>query len=321
MTSPPGRTERPRSGRRRALGYAAGLLILAFLVLGVVRGWDTVTGYDWNLRPAWLVGGLVVLLVFYLGSALGYAEIVRRLHPAGPPRPLLADIWGRSLLGRYVPGNVLMVVGRVVLGTEAGVPRRVSLAATVYEQALALAVAAVGGVIAIAFHGEIANSAPLWLVAAVPLILVPLHPRIFRPLSGWALRKARREPLDTFLRAGQVALLVAWYAVCAVLLALGVWLLVRSAAPDAGGPLLVGGGFLLSFTISMLAFIFPSGLGVREGVFAVVLATRVPNEVAVALSVAVRLALTGVELAFIGLALLVARRWPGSGRDRPLEAA
>ena len=30
----------------------------------------------------------------------------------------MLDIWARSLLGRYVPGTVLMVVGRVVLGVE-----------------------------------------------------------------------------------------------------------------------------------------------------------------------------------------------------------
>ena len=63
----------------------------------------------------------------------------------------------------------------------------------------------------------------------------------------------------------------------AVLLGTGVWLLVRSAAgPEAGGPAYVGLAFLLSFAISMLAFVFPSGLGVREGAFALALAQNVP---------------------------------------------
>ncbi|MEW6583685.1 MAG: hypothetical protein AB1416_13095, partial [Actinomycetota bacterium] len=213
MTPPP-----RRSGRRRAVGTAAGLAVIAFLVVNVSRGWDTVRDFDWDLRASWLVAGLAVLAVFYLTGALGYAEIVARLHPGGPPRAVVADVWGRSLLGRYVPGNVLMVMGRVVMGADAGVPRRVSLAATVYEQVLALAAAAAGGVVAVAVHGEVAGAAPLWLVALVPLILVPLHPRVFRPVAGWALRKAGREPLATHLRTRQVALLAAWYAGTAVLL-------------------------------------------------------------------------------------------------------
>ncbi|MEW6583813.1 MAG: UPF0104 family protein, partial [Actinomycetota bacterium] len=75
---------------------------------------------------------------------------------------------------------------------------------------------------------------------------------------------------------------------------------------------LAGGGFLLAFTVSMLAFVFPSGLGVREGAFALVLATRLPDEVAMTLAVAARLALTAVELGFIAAAVLVAR----AGRRR-----
>lgn len=297
------------------MGFAAGALILAFLVWGVVRGWDTVRAYDWNLNPGWLALGLLALAVFYLASALGYADIVARLHPGGPPRSVVADIWARSLLGRYVPGNVLMVAGRVVLGAEAGVPRRSSLAATVYEQVLALAVAAVGGVIAVAVHGEIAGGAPVWLVALVPLLLVPLHPRVFRPLTAWALARAKREPLAEVLETRAVASLVAWYAGTAVLLAVGIWALVRSAAgPDAGGPVLVGGGFLLAFTVSMLAFVFPSGLGVREGAFALVLAVNLPDEVAIAIAVGVRLALTAVELSFIGAAALAVR---GARRAEP----
>lgn len=295
--------------RRRAIGLVVGALIVVFLVWGVVRGWDTVRAFDWNLNPGWLTTGILLLAVFYLASALGYAEIVARLHPSGPHRRVVADIWARSLLGRYVPGNVVMVAGRVVMGSEAGVPRRASLAATVYEQVLALVAAAAGGVLAVAIHGEVGGGAPVWLVALVPLLLVPLHPRVFRPLSAWALARAKREPLAEVLSSRAMVVLFAWYAATAVLLSLAVWALVRSAAgPVAGDAVLVGGGFLLAFTASMLAFIFPSGLGVREGVFALVLAENLPDEVAIAIAVGVRLVLTAVELVFIGSAALVARR-------------
>ena len=82
-----------------------------------------ITSYDWDLEPGVLVLGILVLLAFYLTSALGYGAIVDRLHHPGP-RPLVTlSIWARSLLGRYVPGNVLMVLGRVVLSHEQGVPR------------------------------------------------------------------------------------------------------------------------------------------------------------------------------------------------------
>ena len=94
-------------------------------------------------------------------SALGYGAIIDRLHHPGPPALVTLSIWARSLLGRYVPGNVLMVLGRVVLSHERGVPRRATLAATVYEQALSLGVAAAAGVIWLAAYAGERRRAPL----------------------------------------------------------------------------------------------------------------------------------------------------------------
>jgi glycosyltransferase 2 family protein len=303
-----------RSPWRRWGGLAAGVLVLAFLGWALVDGWSTVSSYDWELEPGLLILGILVLLVFYLASALAYGAIVDRLHHPGPPPLVTLSIWARSLLGRYVPGNVLMVLGRVVLSHEQGVPRRVSLAAITYEQALSLGVAAAGAVVFVAVY-EGSGDARLWLLALVPLGLLLLHPRIFGPLSAWLLRKAGREPLPRLLAVRPLAGLLVGYVGVAALLGVGIWLLVRSAAgAEAGGPAFVGLAFLLSFAVSMIAFIFPSGLGVREGAFALALAQNVPGSVAVALSVGARLVLTLVELAFIAAVVVAERR---RGRAAP----
>ena len=300
-------TSSPGSLRRWG-GLAVGVLVLGFLGWALVDGWSTVSSYDWELEPGLLALGVLVLLAFYLASALGYGAIVDRLHHPGPPPLVTLSIWARSLLGRYVPGNVLMVLGRVVLSHERGVPRRVSLAATTYEQALSLGVAAAGAVVFVAVY-EGSGDARLWLLALVPLGLVLLHPRIFGPLSAWLLRRAGREPLPRLLAARPLAGLLVAYVGVAALLGVGIWLLVRSAAgAEAGGPAFVGLAFLLSFAVSMIAFIFPSGLGVREGAFALALAQNVPGSVAVALSVGARLVLTLVELAFIAAVVVAERR-------------
>ena len=299
-----------RSARRRAVGLAAAALVLAFLGLAVAHGRDTVAAHDWRLQPSLVVAGVAALIAFYLAAAWAYCTIVEGLHPASPPRRAQAAIWARSLLGRYVPGSVLMVVGRVVLGREAGIPRRVTLAATVYEQVIGLAVAAAGGVLFLALYGA-SGGASLWLVALVPLVVLGLHPRVFGPIGDRALRRFGREPLTDHLSARAVALVAGRYALTNALLAVGVWALVRAAAgPSAGGPAFVGLAFLLAFTVSMVAVIFPSGLGVRDGIFALALAQNLPGEVAVAVSVGLRLALTAIELVVVGGLVIWARRGP-----------
>ena len=121
---------------------------------------------------------------------------------------------------------------------------------------------------------------------------------------------AGREPLPRLIPTGRLVTLLGWYTLVAVVLGVGVWLGVRAAAgPDAGGPAEVGLAFLLSFAVSMVAFIFPSGLGVREGAFALALSQSLPTGVAVALSVGARVLLTVVELVVIAVLSVV-------GRDR-----
>jgi hypothetical protein len=206
---------------------------------------------------------------------------------------------------QVLPGNP----GRLVLGREAGVPGRVTRAASVYEQALLLGLGALASVGLLLGIGDLRDHPWLWVVAIVPLGLALLHPRLFAPLSTWALRKAHREPLEVFLSGRQVCAVAALYVVGVVLLAVGVWGTVRGlVGPDAGNLLVVGGAFLLSFVVSMLAFVFPSGLGVREGVFALVLARSLPGGVAIALAAAARLVLTLVEIAFAGIVVGLERR-------------
>ena len=140
----------------------------------------------------------------YVISALGYVLILEQLAGRRVPRRRFVAVWARSLLGRYVPGNVLMVASRLVLGQEAGISRKVSLAASVYEQALSLGAAAAGGLLLLAAYGAGEIGAAAWLVALVPLGLVVLHPSLFGRFTGWALRRAKREPLEVLLTGRQV---------------------------------------------------------------------------------------------------------------------
>ena len=140
---------------------------------------------------------------------------------------------------------------------------------------------------------------------------------MFGPLWSRVLRRARREPLDTLLSEREVASLIGFYIVGSALLGIGVWATVRGlAGPDSGSPAVVAAGFLLSFVVSMLVFVFPSGLGIREGVFAVVLARSLPGGVAIAAAGATRLMLTFVELAFAGAVVAFERRRRGVMRAR-----
>lgn len=300
----------PRPSRRHQILVGVfGALAVAALAYALWRNWDTVSDYEWHLQPAWLIGGGALVILSYAWQGLTYCRSVEWLSPQHPPITVHLAIWAKSLIARYIPGNVMLVIGRAVMAREWGVPRRTTLAVTVYEQILGVGIASIAAIAYVAGYGNPGDPRLLWILVAVPLILLALHPVPFRLLSGFALRLVRRPPLETVFNERQVLVLVVRYAIGTGLLCVGVWALVRAAVgPSVGGPMEVGFGFLLAFVISFVAFILPSGIGVRDSILALVLARHLPWGVALAVSVGLRFALIITEVVFVGLATLVGRR-------------
>ena len=68
---------------------------------------------------------------------------------------------------------------------------------------------------------------------------------------------------------------------------LGVWLVIYSVIPTSPSLILkIGSAFAASYIIGLIVLIAPGGLGVREGIFAVLLSTFFPASVSLPLAFA-----------------------------------
>jgi hypothetical protein len=291
------------------------LLVAGFLVWGLAGGWSEAAKYPWRIDWPLLVGAVAALAGFDLTWGLGYVRLLEDLGGHRGRRRRLMSIWARSLLGRYVPGNVMMFAGRVVLGREAGVSAEVSLGASVYEQVAMLVPAATAATVFLVISNRSGWSPLVWLVAAVPLLVLLLDPVVLERAAGRLLSRLGRAVVLVPLSRRRVFALLAWFTVTMGLLAAGIGLGVRAVADTGGGGVgYIGVGFLLAWVVSMVAFIFPSGLGVREGVYAVVLSRHFPGAAAVSLAAASRVLLTLVELVVVGALVAV-----GTWSDHPMS--
>lgn len=301
-----------QSQRSRVLLTTTALVATVAIAWALVANWRKVSTYDWHLSIPWLVGGIAVVLAAYHVNGHTYAWSVEAVSERRPPRRVALSIWGRSLLARYIPGNVMMLVGRAVMGARWGVAKRTTVAATIYEQLIGLGLGALASVLYVSIYGSPTNRGLLILLAVIPVGVACLHPRVFGPLTAWALRRLGREPLPELYTGRQIARLLSGYGLGAVLISLGVWMLVRAAAgPEIGGPVEVSLAFLLAFAVSTVAFIFPSGLGVRDGILAVLFARNLGGGAAgpgLALAVGLRFALVVIELVYVALVVLAGRR-------------
>ncbi|MGE5280867.1 MAG: lysylphosphatidylglycerol synthase domain-containing protein [Chloroflexota bacterium] len=303
----------PRSKRLRlATQLGVALLVFGFLVLTVVGQWSEIQAKGVHFHVLWLVPALAVLLVFFALNALGWDLLLRFLgYRLGAGRAQVA--WGQPLLARYVPGSVLFVLGRVLLSERAGVPRRLTLASIVYEQALQATSALIVSAYFLIDHPDLQGQSLRWgILALIPLALTLLHPRIFGPLANRVLRAFGRDPLPATMSLRGVAAVLVFYTLNWGVVAVGLYCVARSVSSvSASDIVVVGAAQAFGYVAALATLVAPAGLGIRDAAFAWAVKTAVPgNSFAVAslIAIVVRAVLTVVELIYVAGVTALGRR-------------
>jgi glycosyltransferase 2 family protein len=313
---------------RIALQAAVGVLIFGFLVLTVINQWGELQDKGVRFDLIWLLPGFAVMLAFLALSALGWDLLLRFLgYRLDPVRAQVA--WGQPLLARYVPGSVLYVLARLVLSERSGVPRRITLASIVYEQAISAAAATGIASYFLINHPDLQGYAWRWgVLIVVPLAIVVLHPRVFGPLSERLLRAFGREPLPATIPLRGIIVMLAYYAFCWAVCGVGVFFVARSVHhfPISELPT-VGSAQAFGYVAALVTLVAPAGLGVRDAAFAWAVKAALPSQsfaVGAVVAIAVRAVGTLTELAYVGIVTLIGRREAKTGIPRaetePAEA-
>jgi glycosyltransferase 2 family protein len=318
----PGVDETSRHGRRRrALEVARYVLLVAVLAavaFTLWRNWDAVSRELGRLSWPAVLGSLLVGLVPPISTMFGWRVLLADLG-THLPLPSAASVFLVGQLGKYLPGSVWSVVVQTEMGHRLSVPRRRMAVTGVIMLGLSLlggAVVALPAVpVFLAGHSAVS---PWWGVGAVALALVVLWPPVLNALAAWALRLLRRPPLEQELSGGAVLRCMGWVVGAWVGSGLSVWVLARTLAPDAPvGSLLYVCicGYALASVLGMLAVLLPAGIGVRDAVLGIGLATLMSPAAAAAVVVVARFLAVVVDVIFAGAAWLWARRHHLVGSD------
>ncbi len=303
--------------RIRVLQWILGLAIIGFAVRSLVRNWDELRSQplDWNIQPGWIILSAVVVWLMYALLIVAWQRMLAawgrglELWPA-------ARIWTVSSLGKYLPGKVWAVAGMAVMAQRAGIGAGPATGSAVILQLLAIGTgtAVVGltgyGALREIYPGAIGALAAL-LAAAVAGIGLLFWPGLMTRLLRLAAPDATavRPPAGPVF-FGIIANVAAWFGYGASL-----WLLARGLLPHAGLELLPAVAvFTASYLAGFLALFAPGGIGVREGVFILMLQGPIGIGAATALAVASRLLLTVTELGAAAPFLLFPHGRAGAGR-------
>ncbi len=292
------------------------ILSLGFLA-AVLRAYSAdIRAFRLQLSWNWL--GVSILGLFPC-MLLEVALWRRLLLELGHELPLrrAAGVWFLSNLARYVPGRIWQFVGMMELGADSGVPRGAILASVAAHQVLTNATGVLIGVPALV--SALGASRATWLTGvAVGLAVVAFG------LSPWTLTRLSRvltpiaRPPSGQVRLSQAPLALILLGYCLYWVGLGTafWSLGRALGANSGDLIGWASAFPASYVAGYLSLLTPSGVGVREGVLALLLAPVAGAGVAGVAALAARLWLTVAELLAAAVALGTNRSLVWSPRNR-----
>ncbi len=296
---------------RKVVNGAGFLLFAAAIVFVGLRLADNIgdIGKAATSAATWgvVAGGAVVYAVLTLPLAAAWTILLARAGAPGATFIGTVEVFGRSQIAKYIPGNVFHLVGRQLLGVGKGWPQGAVAVSSVVE-ALAQGSAASATVLFIGFwaHGGpfemvspvlavvggiAALSAPSLIVRVTPLLPIARRAQFLQDTAGLGRGTAIARALIIYL---------AFFMAASGLL----WMIVLGAAPNV--PVThfptIAAAFVSAWLIGNVTPSAPGGLGVREALMLAQIGPVIGESEAVVAVITFRLVTILGDLSFFALA-------------------
>lgn len=284
------------------------LLVLAVVVWGVARSWPEISVDLRRVDAATLALSTLFAAVGTWLTMLGWRVLLADL---GSPLHLApaAGVFFVGQLGKYLPGSVWSVLAQADMAARLHVPRRRTGVVGLVAIGLSVLTGILVGLPAVP-HLLRSSSGGGWLLLALPAIAVVCWPPLLNRLIALGLRMLRREPLEHDLSTRAVLVTVALFVLAWLCFGAHTLVLARTIAGPGAPGLTVAAltGYALAGSLGMLTVVLPAGLGAREGIMTLVLASAMPVSAGTAVAIVSRFVITVVDVLAAGAGWAYARR-------------
>ncbi|HSV39668.1 MAG TPA: lysylphosphatidylglycerol synthase domain-containing protein [Nocardioidaceae bacterium] len=213
-----------------------------------------------------------------------------------------------SQIGKYLPGSVWPIVMQMEAGRARGASRRTMLSTSLLTLVIGCAVGLLVACALVPFSSVTGLERYWWTLVALPFLLVLLLPPVVPLLLNRLLAVVGREPLEARLPLGDTARAAGWAALSFLALGAHMTVLVDALSPSDFWELLpvCVGVMGLAICVGVLAVPVPAGLGVRDGVIVLGLASHLNFTEALLIAIASRALLVAADV-LLALAVLPVR--------------
>ncbi len=294
-------------GRRKVFKRVLQVLIVGviFLFLGrnLYQHWTEITTYDWKINYYWLLFSFGLMLVSSFLVALGWNLILRVLGGFLTHRKAV-KIFFVGELGKYIPGRIWSMMGRVYLSKQQGIPIGKASASVVVQAVIQNVSGVLVFLLTLVFWTNtewIGHFYPVFFL--IPAGLIVLHPAVMIKGLNFTLIKLKKDPVELNLKYRDIlGILVLW---CGLWFLGGMvfYFLIISLHPmPLSYSLIMVGIYSISGVVAFMSFLTPSGLGVMEGVLAFLLSFYLPLYVATLIALVLRVWRTANDLIWVAIA-------------------
>ena len=299
---------------RRLIGALFIIAVIIFFALYL-------RSIDWkqlaHLHLSW--GYLLLATVFatlfrYLGVIVWRYILADLGAQSLPSFIVMADVYAKSWMGRYIPGTVTWIAGKVYMASAHGISKTRLAISSLLEGGMQIVAVLVVSMVLLGLDQRLNILPPEYkvlMLTCAGLLLLFLTPAIFNRIIRIAYTAVTRTSPHEELLINEKAVLRAFslYAVGGFIMGLGEFFITRTVYPTLPWHdfWFIVGAFNLSGALGMLAIGVPSGIGVRDSAILLLLSVIMPKELALAVTVTSRLWSSFADIFFFAFANLLYR--------------
>ncbi len=267
-------------------------LILFFLIRVLYRNWLQVKSFDFSFAWSSLVLSFLILLAYLFFRVYIWKVMLHKMKVSLGFRTCL-KISFLSTMGKYLPGKVWLVLGKVYLAGKEGISKPIALASAVLEVVLELTASIAFFLVFMATRpGMKSLSGNLISIMgfAVAAGLVMLHPKVFYAIINMALKWMKKETIQAAIGYSGMIQLFSYYLLLVLVQGIAFYFFINAICFLPLNTLFgLSASLAAAGALGTLSVFAPSGLGVREGVLALLLANYVVSPIAVLISLLARI--------------------------------
>ncbi len=288
--------------------YAAFLIFLTHYLQGL----DFSKMASLKLAPVYLLFALPIALLVRFMLSMAWMLLIKQYGENVNSYLKLNYVYAKAWLGKYIPGKVAWIAGKVYFAAEQGISKKILAVTTVIEAGIQMMTALGVAFLFLLLSGQFSEiDFRLVIFSAISFVAILLLfiPPIFNYCVSTALLIIRGKQLseDLKLRVAPFFQINGLYALTHALGGIPFFCLIKAIYPELelNSFFYLGAVSLLSGVIGTLAIFAPSGLGVREGVQLLLLTLVLPKEIVVLAVLVSRIWSVMLDLLFYAISLVL----------------